>query len=106
MLAEAEGHREQSHQHAGDRPGQHRRGDPQPQAAGEVGRGKPGHRREQHDPLDAEIENPGPFGEQLTEGGEQQRRRDADHRREETDLEDLGEDFIHGSGVRREFGSW
>ena len=48
-------------------------------------------RREQHDALDAEIEHAGALGQELAEGGEEQRRRDADERREEADLEELGE---------------
>ena len=74
-----------------------RREQAQPQIAGEIGGGEADHGAEQHDALDAEIEHAGALVDQLAEGGEQQRRRDADDRREEADLQDLGEGLKHGA---------
>ena len=74
--------------------------------SGKVGGAEPGHCRKQHDAFDAQVENPRPFRVKLTDGGEKQRRGDANHRREKTDLEDLREDFIHGQTSSSEVGSW
>ena len=70
---------------------------PEPQTAGEIGGGEADHGAEQHDALDAEIEHAGALVDELAEGGEEQRRRDADDRREEADLEDLGDGLKHGA---------
>ena len=61
--------------------------DAEPQAAGEIGAGEADHGAEQHDPLDAEIEHAGTLAIEFAEGGEEQRRRDADQRGEERDVE-------------------
>ena len=89
-------------QEAEGRAGEHRRRDADPQIAGIVGGGEAGHRRDQHDAFDAEIEHAGALREHLAERGEDQRRRDAQDRREEADLQDLVEDVAHaGAPTRR-----
>ena len=55
-------------------------------------------RREQHDALDPEVHHPGALGQELAQGGEDERGRDADQRREESDLQQLGEKIMHGAG--------
>ena len=80
---------------SGQDAGDHGREHPQPEVAAEIGRRKTGHGRQHHDALDAQVEHPGTLGKQLPDGAEGQRGGDADQGRKKTDLEDLGQDFIH-----------
>ena len=106
MLAEAERHGEHGVQEAENGAGQHRCRDADPQIAGIVGGGESGHRRDQHDAFDAEVEHAGALGKHLAERGEDQRRRDAQDRREEADLKNLVEDVVHAALRRGGCDSW
>ncbi len=52
--------------------GQHRDHDPEPRIAGGHAGGEARHRPEQHHPLDAEVEDAGPLGEDLADRREEQ----------------------------------
>ena len=96
VLADAEHDGEQRHDQPGERAGRQRREDADEEVAAEIGRREADHGAEQHDPLDAEIEDAGALIDRLAERGKEQRRRDADHRREEADVEEGGEYVKHG----------
>jgi len=53
-------------------PGQHPQDEPQPRVAGADGGGEGDDRAHEHHPLDAEVEDAGPLGEDLAERGEEQ----------------------------------
>ena len=56
-----------------------------PRVAGAGRGGEPGERAHEHHPLDAQVENPRPLGEDLAQGGKQHRGPRADGRREHRD---------------------
>ena len=76
----------------------HRGADPgaaRPDAGAGAGEGA-----HEHDPLDAEVEDPGALGDQLAETGEEDRGPGGDGRRQHGDDECRGEDVGHGEGDR------
>ncbi|VTR69269.1 hypothetical protein DESC_740008 [Desulfosarcina cetonica] len=96
MLAKPQADGEQPHEQAGQHAGGHGRGHAQPEAAGEVGRGETGHGGQHHDAFDAQVENAGALGEKFSQGGENQRRGDADQGGEESYLAELSDEVMHG----------
>jgi len=82
--------RERGHQHPG------------PQRAARVDGQPAGERTRDHDALDAEVQHAGALAQQNAERAEDERRRDAQHRRPEVDVrEDRGKVADHRPSLTR-----